>query len=106
MQTYGHAHLHQSLPRLLTLWFDHGDVLIELCNGNRQRSHSWPKDFNEFLDQAPEYQLVPALTQMVSRCLTKKKHVKDVLFKVFTRVSKQIKQITDDMNFCDSSFSV
>ena len=92
---YGHRHIYESLPRMLTLWFDIGDRVFEANNDTLDgRSVAKMKKvytevlyaINTFSDQLPLYKWLTALPQLTSRLAHSEKRVRELVQTLVTRL--------------------
>ena len=92
---YGHRHIYESLPRMLTLWFDIGDRVYEAeAEGMENRNSAKLKKvfaevlfaINTFSDQLPLYKWLTALPQLTSRLAHNDRKVRELVQTLVTRL--------------------
>ena len=86
---YGHRHIYESLPRMLTLWFDIGDRVYEMENMDNVDTRNAAKlnkvftevlyAINTFSDQLPLYKWLTALPQLTSRLAHNSRKVRELV---------------------------
>lgn len=77
---YGSKFVYQSMPRLLSIWFDYGTRLLEVSDPHirEQRSNTllkMTKLIDMFLERLPSYIFLTAFSQLVSRICHPQKQV-------------------------------
>lgn len=77
---YGSVYIYQSLPRLLSIWFDYGtrllDVTVSQIKEERKNNLlKMTKLIDSFLERLPAYIFLTALSQLVSRICHPQKEV-------------------------------
>ena len=91
----GHRHIYESLPRMLTLWFDTGDRLYAMdeTEMSSRNGAKLKKIFGEvmsaingFSDQLPLYKWLTALPQLTSRLSHNEKDVRRLVQTLVTRL--------------------
>lgn len=93
---YGHRHIYESLPRMLTLWFDIGDRVYEMENMDNVDTRNAAKlnkvftevlyAINTFSDQLPLYKWLTALPQLTSRLAHNSRKVRELVQTLVTRL--------------------
>ena len=92
---FGHRHIYESLPRMLTLWFDIGDRVHEAdTDGSDARSTAKLRKvfgevlyaINTFSDQLPLYKWLTALPQLTSRLSHNDQQVRKLVQTLVTRL--------------------
>lgn len=93
---YGHRHIYESLPRMLTLMFDIGDRVYEMENAgftDARNAAKVKKVFGEVLyaissysDQLPLYKWLTALPQLTSRLAHNDRKVRELVQTLVTRL--------------------
>lgn len=68
---YGTNYIYQSMPRMLSIWFDYGTRLLEAAgNVNDDRKQNllrMTKLIDSFLERLPSYIFLTAFSQIISR---------------------------------------
>ncbi|KAL3137629.1 hypothetical protein ABBQ38_004906 [Trebouxia sp. C0009 RCD-2024] len=91
---YGHRHIFQSLPRLLTLWFDFGSHIktITVTQKNRQTSTAVANIMAAMAKALPSYAWLTALPQLISRICHTNPEVNTVTNHIITHVAEAYPQ--------------
>ncbi|KAL0029509.1 hypothetical protein WJX79_000191 [Trebouxia sp. C0005] len=91
---YGHQHIFQSLPRLLTLWFDFGSHIksIAVTQKNRQISTAVANIMAAMAKALPSYAWLTALPQLISRICHTNPEVNTVTNHIITHVAEAYPQ--------------
>ncbi|KAL0053239.1 hypothetical protein WJX82_003001 [Trebouxia sp. C0006] len=91
---YGHRHIFQSLPRLLTLWFDFGSHIksITVTQKNRQISTAVANIMAAMAKALPSYAWLTALPQLISRICHTNPEVNTVTNHIITHVAEAYPQ--------------
>ncbi|KAA6417036.1 MAG: serine threonine- kinase ATR-like, partial [Trebouxia sp. A1-2] len=87
---YGHQHIFQSLPRLLTLWFDFGSHIKSIAN--RQISTAVANIMAAMAKALPSYAWLTALPQLISRICHTNPEVNTVTNHIITHVAEAYPQ--------------
>lgn len=77
---YGSAYVYQSMPRMLSIWFDYGTRLLDISNTSvrEERQNNLLKMtrlIDSFLERLPAYIFLTAFSQLVSRICHPQKEV-------------------------------
>eukprot|EP01080_Neovahlkampfia_damariscottae_P000138 gene138-4384_t len=96
---YGHSHLYESLPRLLTHWFDSTSYLEKYSLSLKKRSKSKTEmstllnlindEIMDIIEQIPTYMWMTVLPQLVSRICHQNQLVLNILFKIFVTIAQK-----------------
>ena len=97
---FGHLYIHQSLPRMLTLWFFYGKTLPEYFEEKKPKKKSNNENINspraifdsmneqmkKALEKLPSYQFLTSFPQLISRICHETKEVVEILDKIIIKV--------------------
>lgn len=78
---YGSTYVYQSMPRLLSIWFDYGTRLLDVTNSSIREERKtnllkMTKLIDLFLERLPAYIFLTAFSQLVSRICHPQKEVR------------------------------
>lgn len=77
---YGSTYVYQSMPRMLSIWFDYGTRLLDISNGTLREDRKnnllkMTRLIDSFLERLPAYIFLTAFSQLVSRICHPQKEV-------------------------------
>ncbi|XP_072378347.1 serine/threonine-protein kinase ATR [Diabrotica undecimpunctata] len=94
---YGTHYIYQSMPRMLSIWFDYGTRLLEVSQSSvkEERKHillRMTKLIDSFLERLPAYVFLTAFSQLVSRICHPQKEVYIMLKSIIIKLVQQYPQ--------------
>ncbi|CAH1116639.1 unnamed protein product [Phaedon cochleariae] len=93
---YGTIYIYQSMPRLLSIWFDYGTRLLDVQSSMKDERKntllSMTKLIDSYLDRLPAFVFLTAFSQLVSRICHPQKEVYIMLKSIIIRLVQQYPQ--------------
>lgn len=95
---YGSTYVYQSLPRLLSIWFDYGTRLLHVTNSSVQEERKakllqMTHLIDSCLERLPAYIFLTAFSQIISRICHPQREVymelKDIIIKLLVQYPQQ-----------------
>ncbi|XP_023017943.2 serine/threonine-protein kinase atr isoform X2 [Leptinotarsa decemlineata] len=94
---YGSNYVYQSMPRLLSIWFDYGTRLLDVTQSTTKEERKctlmrMTKLIDSFLDRLPPYVFLTAFSQLVSRICHPQKEVYVMLKSIIIKLVQHYPQ--------------
>ncbi|XP_056649111.1 serine/threonine-protein kinase ATR-like isoform X3 [Diorhabda sublineata] len=94
---YGTHYIYQSMPRMLSIWFDYGTRLLEVSQNSVKEERKlillrMTKLIDCFLERLPSYVFLTAFSQLVSRICHPQKEVYIMLKSIIIKLVQQYPQ--------------
>ncbi|KAL5033391.1 hypothetical protein BDV3_000378 [Batrachochytrium dendrobatidis] len=94
--SYGTKYMYQTMPRLLTLWLDCGNLVLELPPDDERikKYEALNQHMRRLCTTLPTYQFLTAMPQLVSRISHKNQQVQQVIEAIIVNVMRVFPQQT------------